>query len=1233
MSSTAAPATQLRLHVQLNAMAPHDGYCLTGSNVALGEWSPAAGVALEWRGNSWVTRQPVTVNPRERIEFKFVKLKSTGVDWEDGPNRVLDVPAGDVDLKLKGRFNADTRLSLATAADLHVEQNQAGHLQSTADLAVLAAWRRRLDETEQQIIAQEEELKAKRKRHALALERRAACVERLRRELADVKREAAERRAAKAEEEMAATAAAAVAAAAAQVAAAAQAGQQSQVSLPLPSPSLSGSAVQRCPSASGVPPPRFSGINISGAGAGLSAHKIGTSTPPHGASTPPRSAAPRPTVPVPQVDLQAAAAAAQEQRAQAGVAVDSAVAHEHLSGIGVGLSPPSIDVIPMPAHGASTPPRSAAPRPTVPMPRLEEQAAELNAKLQKAQEQIVNSIEEMRQAKKESTTSTDHCGVDLRLSASSCYGSSAHMRDVADTSQSAAPVANVPVRKKLEVCRATQYEAEVQQPRFSTDEVAVPVTGGHAHASSSISSKEVAKVGKDVKEEVHLEAGTVDDARQEKANTIVEQESGGQTSREDILPIPTPSHILSAPCGIAGTTDVLPSGKQQHDIQLQPSQLSERPSSSKGSSTLVGTAGAQTSQEQQVSAPLQQSPPSPQPQSDHGNASVVALPEPEARKAVESQPPTLSARSDIVVASVIMPHEDFTVQRKQLRLSEKSPQSDRSRSSASASVSSGGSGPMAPVEGCAKVPSSVRGRRYMRAGSCASPTSPASTQSPATPGAAQSATAVVNAASVPMMPSLVGVSEEVQQTIPEFVAGSDTAVSESDWDDVGESWLRHAMKANLSRRPLSGPLLRPKAPHPTPSAQRLGGDTLASATMLAVTVSSLDGDENAAMVEGSIATVSNTAVAEKSEGIHNLACVNPEFTAAEVDESAVPTVETQRLLGQIAQEGSHEADHKTLAASTTEFAAAPLILQEANANSLASQPSVSPPPELGSGGRISPPNYDSFNDGIGSDDKFSVPQESATKTPGSIGVPPWGSLQLHRKASKRFSPATTAAASSAATSGEATPCVATPTRASSAIFERRSNPVSSGPSDTKQLSPRSSQAGSISSSLAGSRSATAPRKHPDGDWPAFALSSSPGFERSGSGRITATAFPRRGTLGRKTISQKQSTEFPRDDMKRARCDVGPDAIEQASLSDVADDPERAAAAVDAMAISLISVAPMSGEQEHRSDDASHAQAMTQNRGFVASPGVVAALELAKARFEQRRTTRAAIGAKAAEADP
>lgn len=106
-----------------------------------------------------------------------------------------------------------------------------------------------------------------------------------------------------------------------------------------------------------------------------------------------------------------------------------------------------------------------------------------------------------------------------------------------------------------------------------------------------------------------------------------------------------------------------------------------------------------------------------------------------------------------------------------------------------------------------------------------------------------------------------------------------------------------------------------------------------------------------------------------------------------------------------------------------------------------------------------------------------------------------------------------------------------------------------------------------------------------------------------------------------------------DDIKRARCDIGPDAIEQASHPDVADDPERAAAAVDAMAISLISVAPISGEQEYRSDDAGHAQAMTQNRGFVASPGVVAALELAKARFEQRRTTRAAIGAKAAEADP
>lgn len=64
----------MRLHVQVVAEAPAERFCLTGSNEALGDWSPPEGVHLEWRGGAWVTRHPVALRPRERVEFKFVRL-------------------------------------------------------------------------------------------------------------------------------------------------------------------------------------------------------------------------------------------------------------------------------------------------------------------------------------------------------------------------------------------------------------------------------------------------------------------------------------------------------------------------------------------------------------------------------------------------------------------------------------------------------------------------------------------------------------------------------------------------------------------------------------------------------------------------------------------------------------------------------------------------------------------------------------------------------------------------------------------------------------------------------------------------------------------------------------------------------------------------------------------------------------------------------------------------------
>jgi len=180
---------------------------VTGSTRAFGEWNPRNGVHLEWKGGSWTTRFPVSLMPRDRVEFKFVRMKPQGMDWEDGPNRVLEVPPGDVDLKLQGRFNADTVLSMASVADI-AEGDRAAEAQAMA----IAAHKRHIEETERQIAGLEREMYRKREQHAAEHDARLLCAEKLRAELAEVHRQIAGRRAvarAKEQEKAAAEAAAA----------------------------------------------------------------------------------------------------------------------------------------------------------------------------------------------------------------------------------------------------------------------------------------------------------------------------------------------------------------------------------------------------------------------------------------------------------------------------------------------------------------------------------------------------------------------------------------------------------------------------------------------------------------------------------------------------------------------------------------------------------------------------------------------------------------------------------------------------------------------------------------------------------------------------------------------------------------------------------------------------------------------------------------------------------------
>jgi phosphatidylserine/phosphatidylglycerophosphate/cardiolipin synthase-like enzyme len=81
--------------------AIHDGthwgdrVVVTGSDPALGSWSPQEGLDLDTEESmfpSWTTRAYVRAG--STVEYKYVTIDASGaVSWEPGPNRVLHVPA------------------------------------------------------------------------------------------------------------------------------------------------------------------------------------------------------------------------------------------------------------------------------------------------------------------------------------------------------------------------------------------------------------------------------------------------------------------------------------------------------------------------------------------------------------------------------------------------------------------------------------------------------------------------------------------------------------------------------------------------------------------------------------------------------------------------------------------------------------------------------------------------------------------------------------------------------------------------------------------------------------------------------------------------------------------------------------------------------------------------------------------------------------------------------------
>ncbi|CAE7441098.1 GWD3 [Symbiodinium natans] len=147
-------AGQSQLHVKLQAPGPGERFAVLGSHEAFGCWNLTSGVQLEWRGSAWETPTPIPISPCERVEFKFVRIRPGGLDWESGPNRVTEFPNYKGDLCLQGIFNGE---SILQPSDAEIDAEgistpdtmQSARAEDDADL-----WQLRYHEAVKQLTAQ-----------------------------------------------------------------------------------------------------------------------------------------------------------------------------------------------------------------------------------------------------------------------------------------------------------------------------------------------------------------------------------------------------------------------------------------------------------------------------------------------------------------------------------------------------------------------------------------------------------------------------------------------------------------------------------------------------------------------------------------------------------------------------------------------------------------------------------------------------------------------------------------------------------------------------------------------------------------------------------------------------------------------------------------------------------------------------------------------------------------------
>eukprot|EP00401_Gymnodinium_catenatum_P027083 CAMPEP_0117597754 /NCGR_PEP_ID=MMETSP0784-20121206/75032_1 /TAXON_ID=39447 /ORGANISM="" /LENGTH=467 /DNA_ID=CAMNT_0005400159 /DNA_START=66 /DNA_END=1470 /DNA_ORIENTATION=- len=159
------------LRVELTAPGPLERVVIVGSDEVFGWWDPSKGAALDWTGEAWETTEPIDLDEGcQSIDYKFVRVADRGVArWEDGRNRVLEVPsAGPREMMLVAHFNGsamsrpwtpseDDRTRWAEVLGCAASHCKAKHRALTRELV---DWRTTAGRERQQWTMEESEAKA-----------------------------------------------------------------------------------------------------------------------------------------------------------------------------------------------------------------------------------------------------------------------------------------------------------------------------------------------------------------------------------------------------------------------------------------------------------------------------------------------------------------------------------------------------------------------------------------------------------------------------------------------------------------------------------------------------------------------------------------------------------------------------------------------------------------------------------------------------------------------------------------------------------------------------------------------------------------------------------------------------------------------------------------------------------------------------------------------------------------